>query len=45
MGDEDGVATADSVESQNEEDANRRIGNGCKNEIQDRIAGQLKITV
>ena len=42
MGDKESVATADSVEGQNQENADRRIGDSCKYKIQDRVACQLK---
>jgi hypothetical protein len=42
MSDKESVATADSVEGQNQENADRRIGDSCKYKIQDRVACQLK---
>jgi hypothetical protein len=42
VSDEDGVATSDPVEGEDEEDADRRIGDRGKNKVQNRISGQLK---
>jgi hypothetical protein len=42
VSDEDGVATSDPVEGENEEDADRRIGDRGKNKVQNRISGQLR---
>jgi hypothetical protein len=42
VSDEDGVSTSDAVEGEDEEDANRRIGDRGKNKVQNRISGQLR---
>ena len=42
MGDENCVATSNTIEGENEEDADRGISDRCKNKVQNRISGQLE---
>ena len=42
MGDEDGVATSNTVTGEDEENADWGISNSCKEKVQNWISGQLK---